>query len=267
MHINPAWRILTIGDGDLSFSASLAKYHKPAKLTATVFDCAETLDSKYGYSYKQSRQNLEQLGCEVLMGFDVTKPQTWGDLVKHSFDLVIFQFPLIPAFSSKAEFEQQGKYSKNVLNRWLLRNYLQNCFAYFLDEQGENIACITSKDVKPYSHWNIETSIIRDTNINYLGKVFFDIRSFPQYQIRNVDRDKHVKATTCFTYVYSTHKKPSAMKHIIEPDSKQHRYYCPLCKAGPFGSEQDTKAHQNTVRHQRMLAFEKEWVALCQNGE
>ena len=38
MHINPNWRILTVGDGDLSFSHALLTHYHPKQLTATVFD-------------------------------------------------------------------------------------------------------------------------------------------------------------------------------------------------------------------------------------
>jgi hypothetical protein len=48
MYINPDWRILTVGDGDLSFSASLMAHHKPRSLTATIFDSRATLMRKYG---------------------------------------------------------------------------------------------------------------------------------------------------------------------------------------------------------------------------
>ena len=47
MYINPKWRILTIGDGDLSFSVSLLKNYQPRALTATVFDSQLSLSTKY----------------------------------------------------------------------------------------------------------------------------------------------------------------------------------------------------------------------------
>lgn len=266
MYINPTWRILTIGDGDLSFSVSLLKHYNPTQLTATVFDEYHNLEAKYG---KQYWQNLHDAGCQVLTGFDVTKPNTWGNLIKQSFDVVIFQFPLVPAFTSHKQYQNRGaiyknkKLSINILNRQLLRKYLQHCFTFFLDTKGENLAYITSKEVKPYSHWNIESSIVKATNINYIGKTPFDIRRFPDYKIRNVDRDKHVKSTTSYSYIYSIKTLESLnLKNIMIDKSRSKKHYCHLCKVGPFGSEKDKNAHEITSKHQKMLAFEEEWEIL-----
>ncbi|MGJ8691229.1 MAG: Rossmann-like fold-containing protein [Thalassotalea sp.] len=258
MYINPAWRILTIGDGDLSFSASLFKHHQPEKVVATVFDNEQTLVAKYGSTYLDV---LNKTKCQVITGFDVTKPETWRELSHHSFDVVIFQFPLIPAFSSFEQYQQQcDKRSVNVLNRQLLRQYLIHCFEYFLDNKGENLAFITSKDVKPYSHWNIEKGIIRKTDVNYLGKIPFEIAMFPDYQVRNVDRDKHVKPTTSYTYIYS--KNVNQKLPINDLVIKKQQYgdnYCELCKVGPFNHAFDQQNHEQTKKHQKMQRFEHEW--------
>lgn len=264
MYINPRWRILTVGDGDLSFSTSLFKYHQPAKLVATVYDDEKTLVDKYGAQYIDA---LKQTECQVITEFDVTNPDTWQGLQQQSFDVVIFQFPLMPAFTSFAHYQAQcSDHSVNILNRGLLRTYLKHCFTFFLDNEGEQLAFITSKDVKPYSHWGLENSINRSTNIHYLGKIPFNITMFPEYQVRNVDRDKHVKPTTSYTYIYShdehktledvgENKRPLLIKNKIYGSN-----YCQLCRVGPFGNQTDQQAHENTKKHQQMLAFEAEWL-------
>lgn len=258
MYINPDWRILTVGDGDLSFSASLLKHYQPAHLTATAFDQQAVLTAKYGSKYIDE---LTQQGCQILTGFDVTDCQSWGGLKQHDADVVIFQFPLVPAFSSFAQYQQQcANSSVNMLNRFLLRRYLLHCFEFFLAENGANLAFITSKEVKPYSHWNVEEAIIKKTAINYIGKMPFDIAKFPDYKIRNVDRDKHVKSTTSYTYVYSSkpYQEIDTTKLNIAPYIRQNNY-CALCKVGPFSNEIDKKNHENSKKHQQMLAFDTEW--------
>ena len=62
MYIDPQWRILTVGDGDLSFSASLLKYHQPQQLTATVYDQLAELVQKYGDQHYRELCN-EQCSC------------------------------------------------------------------------------------------------------------------------------------------------------------------------------------------------------------
>jgi 25S rRNA (uracil2634-N3)-methyltransferase len=106
MYIKPNWRILTIGDGDLSFSASVWQNFKPKQLTATVFDSQKTLEDKYQHhAIDLLKTDSNQ---QLLFGFDVTAPNTWPEnwrnLKHQQFDLVIFQFPLVPAFEIHSIF-------------------------------------------------------------------------------------------------------------------------------------------------------------------
>ncbi len=259
MFINPDWRILTIGDGDLSFSASLLKNYHPRALTATVYDSRLSLSTKYSQQYLQQ---LRSSHCSVLTDFDVTNEASWGRLTRHQFDLVIFQFPLIPAFSNADDFHQQCKnISLNTLHRRLLRRYLINCFDYFLAKDGAQLAFITSKDVKPYRQWNIEHSLIVNTNIHYQGSMIFNLDNFPDYHIRNVDRDKYVKSTDSITYVFSRLAKTELEHRLLKPSlaSKQNNY-CLLCRVGPFSTEQDKKIHFATNKHRKMQQYERQWL-------
>ena len=149
MFLDPSWRILTVGDGDLSFSHSIARNIKPAKLVASTYDDANTIEQKYA---DNALSALRQLNIETLTEFDVTNPDSWQRLDGACFDVVIFQFPLIPAFKGEAAFKantQQG--GMNVLNRALLHRYLDYASQFALDKNGPMLCYITTKDVKPYS--------------------------------------------------------------------------------------------------------------------
>jgi len=267
MYINPKWRVLTVGDGDLSFSASLLKHHQPQQLTATIFDSKACLQEKYDEDYYQQ---LQQENCQVITGFDVTDKNTWGTLNKHSFDVVIFQFPLLPAFSSEQAFQSQCETaSVNTLNRALLRQYLLNCFSYFLSDKGPQLALITSKNVKPYLQWDIEKALIRNTDINYIGRFTFDISKFPGYKVRNVNRNKHVKSTQGTTYVYSL-ESVETCKKMFDNDSSEYITYnlksripehktCQICQTGAFAGEHDKRMHFATKKHQQMFDYDQQW--------
>ncbi|WP_426359850.1 class I SAM-dependent methyltransferase [Pseudocolwellia sp. HL-MZ19] len=262
MYINPTWRILTIGDGDLSFSCSLLKHYQPATLTATIFDDYASLTDKYSAEHYQQ---LQAKNCDVLTRFDVTKSETWGELNKHQFDVVIFQFPLLPAFNSVEDFNQQcgdnlKTVSLNTLHRRLLRKYLLNCFNEFLDSEGAQLAFITSKDVKPYRQWNIEAALTLHTDINYLGNMPFEIEKFPGYKIRNVDRDKHVKDTQGISYAFSRKNTTELASMLVKPKYLSENY-CTACRVGPFHTEQDRVNHLASKRHQQMDRFEQQWLA------
>lgn len=256
MYINPSWRILTVGDGDLSFSLALQRHHRPAQLTATIYDPLATLTSKYG---NDNYLQLVNSDCQVLTGFDVTDPLSWRDLNHQQFDLIIFQFPLIPAFGSQALFQQQQA-GANTLNRRLLRAFLLNSHNHFLDPNGAQLAVITSKDVKPYREWNIEHSLALNSELNYLGSMTFNAADFPGYQVRNVDRDKFVKDTQGISYFWSPQAMPAELEERLTPPQYTGEHYCPMCRVGPFGNPQDQQSHQLSKRHLRMAGFEQLWL-------
>jgi hypothetical protein len=281
MFIKPNWRILTIGDGDLSFSASLWQAFSPKQLTATVFDSQQTLEDKYQqHAIDQLKTNPNQ---QILFGFDVTKPASWPNdwaTFKHQkFDLVIFQFPLVPAFEDPDYFHRMGDISVNTLNRLLLRQFLIHCTEYFLDPKGKQLCYITSKDVKPYNEWNIENSLNQGLNhIHYLGSMPFEITKFPGYKIRNVDRDKHVRDTQGITYVWSpkaqqvkssenkTEGHYKELLEVLEAKSHQSGDSCRICKAGPFVSTSDKTLHEQTKKHRLMQQYEQQYAKALLNS-
>lgn len=254
MLFQPNWRILTIGDGDLTFSFSLKKHHQIDTLCASVLDSKETLTNKYKVN---GIEGLNDLGGETFFELDITNNKTWPDKLAGAFDLVIFQFPLVPAAKNSEHFANAP--SQNIVNRALLRDYLIACFNYFLDKDGLRLSYITSKEVKPYLHWQIETDLTVNTNIMYLGKQEFDNSFFPDYQIRNVDRDKKVKDTAGFIYAYSDKSQPSEISSVFEPFKFTQQNYCPLCRVGPFSASEDQQRHLSSKKHIKLSQYQTEW--------
>lgn len=255
MYLDPSWRILTIGDGDLSFSKSLAIHHRPRLLEASFYDDEATLLAKYA---ENELHALRELGIPVHTGLDITHASS----VKHigkKFDLVIFQFPLIPAFTSREDFERQNVASTNTLNRLLLRTFLRHSFEYLLDERGEQLCYISSKDVKPYREWNLEGSLNQGLEIPYLGSIPFDHNKFPGYRIRHVDRDDIVAETKGTTYVWGHAAGSELTRHLIFP-SYLEPGYCAMCRAGPFLGAEDRDKHLGSKQHLRIQALENHWI-------
>ena len=253
MYIEPGWRILTIGDGDLSFSVSLLRHYQPANLIATVFDSEPTLKQKYK---TDNIDVLREAGVQVLTEFDVTQPKSWQSLPTQQFDLVIFQFPLCPALGNREALEQG--LSINTLNRALLRKFLQHAESHFLDKNGAGLAYISSKDVKPYIEWDIERALAEGLALRYQGKQTFEIGRFPGYKIRNVDRDKHVKDTEAFTHVWSLDDWSFAAAPLI-PAAEPTGNACAICRAGPFTTEQERTGHLASKKHRRLTEFHQQW--------
>ncbi|MEQ2354429.1 Rossmann-like fold-containing protein [Pseudoalteromonas piscicida] len=255
MILDKNWRILTVGDGDLSFSYSLAKHFAPAHLTASVYDSESELKHKY---QDNAFNKLHDLGVTVVTQFDVTDALCWQKVPPHAFDAVIFQFPLIPTFDSFESFQNQTL-SVNSLNRKLLREFLINAAAYALDPNGAQLGIITSKDVKPYIEWNLEGSLINGLEQYYLGQSRFEISQFPEYQIRNVDRDKHVKDTSGISYYWSVNPAHAIKEKLKVPDYLGDDY-CTVCRAGPFINDRDKLAHLDSKKHKNMQRHESAWL-------
>lgn len=263
MHWFKGLRILTVGDGDLSFSRSIIEHFCPATLVATTLDTASELVDKYQEHEFNFLQN-EQVS--VLTGFDVTKPDTWQQLTQHSFDLVIFQFPLVPATKGRADFEQG--LAINTRNRVVLHKFLKHSQQYFLEPDGFGVAMITSKNVKPYTEWHIETAIQENTSMYYAGSVAFNSRDYPNYRLRNVDRDKQIKSTAATSYLWQQNKQAeqSLGFNNYKPKYLNHNEkYCSMCHAGPFRTPQEKQLHESSKKHQKMLEYEHLWEQYLQS--
>ncbi|MBQ4834815.1 MULTISPECIES: class I SAM-dependent methyltransferase [Pseudoalteromonas] len=252
MQLDPKWRILTVGDGDLSFSYSIKTYLQPQQIIASIYDSESTLREKYT---SHALDKLKASNTPVLTEFDVTDKTSWSRLNGQTFDAVIFQFPLIPAFASHHEFKENSL-SINTLNRRLLRYFLVYSQSIALDKQGPMLSIITSKDVKPYCEWNLEQTLHQSLDLNYLGQTEFDITRFPEYKIRNVDRDKHVKDTRGISYFWSPKHAP--VQPLTKP-SYLSESHCAMCRVGPFLTEQDKQAHLNSKKHKQMSKHEQAW--------
>ncbi|XP_023645890.1 heavy metal-associated isoprenylated plant protein 41 isoform X2 [Capsella rubella] len=92
-HYSSNHQILLVGEGDFSFSRSLATLFGSASNI-----CASSLDSYDNVvrKYKKARSNLEtlkRLGAFLLHGVDATTLQYHPDLRYRRFDRIIFNFP------------------------------------------------------------------------------------------------------------------------------------------------------------------------------
>lgn len=258
MIINKGSRILTVGDGDLSFSRALAQNKAPSHLQPTVYDKESTVRDKYR---NNAIDDLLKAGITPLFEFDVREQDSWQSLATAKFDLVIFQFPLMPAVGSSKSYHQGP--SLNIRNRLLLRQFIKNAARYALEPNGAQLIYITSKDVKPYRDWNIEDLANGLADISYLGRCKFQQAAFPDYMVRNVDRDKAVKDTQAYTYVWSLNSE-HAMKARLENYVQKGDRACDICRAGPFASNDEKIAHEQSARHIRMMKFNQEWLAYIQ---
>uniref|UniRef100_A0A8R7UGX3 25S rRNA (uridine-N(3))-methyltransferase BMT5-like domain-containing protein n=1 Tax=Triticum urartu TaxID=4572 RepID=A0A8R7UGX3_TRIUA len=92
-HYSSVHSILIVGDGDFSFSLSLAAaFGSGYNLVATSLDSFEALIGKYSEAEANVRE-LKRMGPKVLHGINAKSMQRHSYLVMRRFHRIVFNFP------------------------------------------------------------------------------------------------------------------------------------------------------------------------------
>ncbi|XP_019086734.1 PREDICTED: uncharacterized protein At4g26485-like [Camelina sativa] len=136
-------KILLVGEGDFSFSLSLARaFGSATNLTATSLDTFEEVQLKY----KNGKANIQELktqGCTVVHGVNVhsmTKDLKHGQR-SELYDRIIFNFPH-SGFGFGCEHQ-------------MVRGFMKSAKKMVKDIGGE--IHVTHKTAHPFDKWEIET--------------------------------------------------------------------------------------------------------------
>jgi len=258
-------RILVVGDGNFTFSLSLAiKLKIGNRLTATSYDTHSELLSKYP-ECEGILQQLTTLGTEIQHGVDATNlQQTLQGIKSSTFDRIIFQFPLVHPNQSKKDYETQG--CDLIRNRRLLRGFIQSA-APLLLPSGE--IHITSKDVSPYCMWKIPKLAVGLYPIVFSEEFSFHPSEFPQYTSRNVTKTTSFPLTAGTTYTFTvnpieeTEEQYLKRKEELKKTKKRKRadslpFYCPLCDIRTTCLV-DLNKHKITRNHLKTTQIEAQW--------
>ncbi|TGJ82006.1 hypothetical protein E0Z10_g6766 [Xylaria hypoxylon] len=186
---SPEDKILLVGDGDLSFAASLVEHHYCADVTATVFEKnREELLEKYPQASDNIARIEAEEGCRVLFGVDVTKMAPFTNKPgrgkapgsenanAHStsalgvMDRIIFNFPHVGGKST--DVNRQVRY-----NQELLVSFFQRAIPS-LAPGGSIIA--TLFEGEPYTLWNIR-DLARHSGLQVERSFRFQASAYPGY--------------------------------------------------------------------------------------
>jgi 25S rRNA (uracil2634-N3)-methyltransferase len=259
MYLPKNGRVITIGDGDLSFSRALLAHISHENIIATTYDSEDVLRNKYT---RNALDDLLNAGVRVEHSVDVNDLASINRLPHNFADIVIFNHPLVPNQRSGTATQKERDKRANLANRDLLYHFLKQCFEVLLNPVGERLCYITSKSVKPYSHWHIETSLTLNQPYHHLGNDAFDLSLFKHYMVRRIDRDKCVKLEAIDVYIYSDNTRHPIKKYLT-PFNFTEDKGCPLCRKGPFTHANDWKNHQNTRHHKSQQQYHDAWSAHC----
>lgn len=170
----PEDKILLVGDGDLSFAASLIDHHYCADVTATVFEKnLEELQAKY----PQVGENIAKIEAEdgkVMYNVDATKMGPYTDKKGKDgtgvMDRIIFNFPHVGGKST--DVNRQVRYNQELLVSFFERALLS------LAPRGTII--VTLFEGEPYTLWNIR-DLGRHAGLQVEKSFKFQASAYPGY--------------------------------------------------------------------------------------
>jgi 25S rRNA (uracil2634-N3)-methyltransferase len=174
---NQRMNILTLGDGDFSFSLSICKGLKPkyAKhLVSTSYESYKTVRSTYLSAHEHILE-LQSLGSQVLHNVDACQLSE-GNLPEFKFDRVVWNFPCVAAQNGL-----DGQATELQLNIDMMKSFFQNVGNVLkqLPDSGSEEASypsevhITHKTIEPFSWWHME-DIAKSQGFALIGKIVFD---------------------------------------------------------------------------------------------
>eukprot|EP00428_Durinskia_dybowskii_P078881 CAMPEP_0170362260 /NCGR_PEP_ID=MMETSP0117_2-20130122/4241_1 /TAXON_ID=400756 /ORGANISM="Durinskia baltica, Strain CSIRO CS-38" /LENGTH=397 /DNA_ID=CAMNT_0010616673 /DNA_START=6 /DNA_END=1199 /DNA_ORIENTATION=- len=236
--------ILTVGDGDFSFSLSLARLlsadagvEEKGKLTATSHESLQSVLQTYKPHAVDTLKQLKDLDAIVLHDVDATALYNTAELCKncekpgkkrkHSpsdptketkcrmkrHDIVIWNFPCI---SLPAGADGQAK--ELLANQELLSKFFANVHACLSKHKGE--VHISHKTIEPFSWWGIK-EIAANNGFDFAYAVAFDKCMYPGYTNRKALDRKSFPCNDAQTYVFVPTEEPVSAKDTADTSTNE----------------------------------------------
>ncbi|KAG7603396.1 hypothetical protein ISN45_At05g023640 [Arabidopsis thaliana x Arabidopsis arenosa] len=150
-------QILLVGEGDFSFSLSLAKaFGSSTNITAASFDIR---GNGLGRNYNNGKANveeLERLGCTVVRGVNIHSMTSDCRLAR--YDIIIFHFI------------RAGKHHEVV------KSFMESAREMVKDENGE--IHVTHKTIYPFNEQDIK-ALAEETGLRLIKQMKFHNWIFP----------------------------------------------------------------------------------------
>lgn len=205
--------ILTVGDGDFSFSLSLSNaILKPSSdrmVIVTSYESENTVISTYTSSPSTIEQ-LKNLGAIVLFNVDATCLNSSTDLEKYKskVDIVIWNFPCL-----RMENGADGQVDEIETNKELLRKFFLNIQEYLSQSDSfEAEVHITHKTIEPFCWWGIQDIAIL-CGLEYQCCMVFDKYLYPGYTNRKALDKKSFPLHDAVTYIFTKRCRSAEYVH------------------------------------------------------
>ncbi|KAK2440877.1 ferredoxin-fold anticodon-binding domain protein [Trifolium repens] len=173
-------QILLVGEGDFSFSLSLAKaFSSATNIVASSLDTYDDVIKKYKFA-KSNLDKLKKLGACIFHGVDATKLQFDSYLKMKRFDRIIFNFPHA-GFVRKEDDLLMIKMHKD-----LVYGFFKNA-RQMLVANGE--IHVNHKMKPPYTHWNTE-KLAEQSFLVLIECAKFKKKDYPGYSNKGGDGNR-----------------------------------------------------------------------------
>ena len=206
--------ILTVGDGDFSFSLSLAKGIAAAgsqcKLVASSHESYESVRKTYSDA-DATLAELKRLGVQVLHEVDATALHNSPDIGSARFDVIIWNFPCVGVAEKKLGGEHtpvgaqgpDGQAGEVELNKQLMRDFFKNAANNIALNTGE--VHIVHKTFEPFSWIDMPAHNEESGGALVLDcRVVFDRILYPGYVNRKVLHRKSFPSHDAQTFIFRT---------------------------------------------------------------
>ncbi|CAJ2640134.1 unnamed protein product [Trifolium pratense] len=199
-------QILLVGDGDFSFSLSLAKgFGSASNIVASSFDTYDEVTKKYKNA-KSNLVELQKLGACLLHGVDATAMKFYPDLKMRRFDRIIFNFP-------------HAGFHRKEDNLLMIKMHMDLVFGFFknashmLRANGE--IHVNHKTTPPFDKWNLE-KLAEENFMTMIECVDFHKEDYPGYNNKRGDSyrcDDPFPLGKCSTFKFINNPK-SLKNHL-----------------------------------------------------
>lgn len=218
--------VLTVGDGDFTFSLAVARHvicedektKNQGMVVATSYEDTQTLRNVYpdfdntldalNNSHGNKKNDNVIIGYNVdATRLDATLPKQVQHKTKSNkgnmkFHRICWNFPCTAIANG-----QDGQNDAIEENKELVRKFVLNALPY-LTEDGEIHMCHKTKP--PYNHWCLEKVALEGTGVHngfeFKGRIVFDKCTLPPYTPRKaLDRKSFPCHDACF-YVFGWSK-------------------------------------------------------------
>jgi Domain of unknown function (DUF2431) len=261
--MRPGMTILTVGDGDFSFSLGMARrlvvnngnnsllFLSTTKIIATSYETKETLQKVYGTAFDETVQELKSLGVLIAYQVDATrltetlKPY---DLIDNdtAFHRIIWNFPCTAAPSG-----QDGQNQEMEDNKQLVRGFVNS--ARLLLSRGDGEIHMSHKTKPPYNQWNLpEIAVsgqpkdtmsssssssppLRPPLLHYAGRIVLDRNLIPPYTPRKALDRKSFPCHDACVFVFAQQQQQQQQQEL-SPHRSPSSLFPPTIPGEPNGN-------------------------------